>query len=720
MPKFWNLGQEGFLLGANQDVVVDSDFLLKCAKEWNSQLTITRKMDGQCFLGHTKLNLWDGGTISIGEVVKKRLNVPLVGRDSNGNIVPCKILNWFDNGKKYNWMLLTVDCLPSRKAGSRTGNHLPITEEHEIVLNGEFSRASEAEIGDTMLTYLSVPSPSVLHTIKAALLGDGCLVHHGGSYVFSEGHKEEHADYIKALSTLLGECGLTPYHSMSGFGSRMLTVGSKAYLTLKEVREEWYPHGIKTAPRDLSWLDDFAVALWYMGDGSLSHTDFQQDRAQFATNGFIQGDVERLAYKLQQMYSVDAKAFDDGKGWAIRINAGKSREIDTFWKAIAPHVIPSMRYKLPVEFRGVEHIAFAYGSEVRVAVDCKITNVVRFIDPKSSYFRSGRRGYDIQTSTGNYFCKGVLVHNCGILWNYEDQWGIATRGSFESEGAKFATQKFQKFVKYGAVEFIPKGWTLFFEIISKELRIVIPYEWEGLCLLTAVNNETGEEMSYERLHELWVSLNSYSKTLDAEGNSVPGKPWCRLVEKFDIDLETAKNDKSMDEEGYVVSINRPLMTPVKAKVKLAEYLRLHKILCNVTPQMIWGAKVYPTDQWLGVNSWMDRKTKEVQTTLPVPPEFAQWVRQWDRGLTAYFHKYLVEAMEAQAALFASELNSPFKNDMERKRWLTDYHVTKYSRAIADAAINLRCNRIVEAYEILWRLVRPQGKDERFYAEGKGE
>lgn len=308
----------------------------------------------------------------------------------------------------------------------------------------------------------------------------------------------------------------------------------------------------------------------------------------------------------------------------------------------------------------------------------------------------------------------------GILYEYNGQWGISSRGSFDSPGALFATEKWQKFVKYEAVEFIPNGWTLFFEIISKELRIVIPYEWEGLCLLTAVNNETGEEMSYEQLHELWVNLNSYSKTLDASGNSIPGKPWCRLVEKFDIDLETAKNDKSMEEEGYVASVSRLFMPPVKAKIKLAEYLRLHKILCNVTPQMIWGAMAYPTDQWLGVDSWMDRKTKEVQHTLPVPSEFAQWTRQWQRGLMNAFHKYLVESIEAQSALLARETMpyNPFNNDMERKKWLTNDR--NYSRSIAEAAMNLRSGRIVEAYEILWKLVRPHGKDERFYAEGKGE
>lgn len=308
----------------------------------------------------------------------------------------------------------------------------------------------------------------------------------------------------------------------------------------------------------------------------------------------------------------------------------------------------------------------------------------------------------------------------GILYEYNGQWGISSRGSFDSPGAKFATEKWQKFVKYGATEFIPKGWTLIFEIISKELRIVIPYKWEGICLLTAVNNETGEEMSYGRLHELWINLNSYSKTLDADGNLQPGKPWCRIVEKFNIDIDTATNDESMDEEGYVVSVIRPLMPPVKAKIKLAEYLRLHRILCNVTPQMIWGAKVYPTDQWLGVNSRMNRDTKEVCTTLSVPPEFAQWVRQWDNGITCAFHKYLVEAIKAQEDIYVRETEPsiPFKNDMEREQWLMNDKT--YSRSIAHAAINLRHNRIVEAYEILWKLVRPHGKDDRFYTEGKGE
>lgn len=294
----------------------------------------------------------------------------------------------------------------------------------------------------------------------------------------------------------------------------------------------------------------------------------------------------------------------------------------------------------------------------------------------------------------------------GVLWNYKGEWGISTRGSFESDGAKFATAKFQKFVKYGATEFIPKGWTLIWELIDEKLRIVIPYTWSGLCLLTAVNNETGEEMSYEQLHELWTNLNSYSQ---------PGKPWCRIVEKFDIDISTAVSDPSLEEEGYVVSVNHAGYPALKSKVKLAEYCRLHKILTGVTPQMIWTEIASPMDPWLVTDSKYDRKSHETTHTMHVPREFAQWVKQWQRGLTKAFHENLLTAVEAEKQFTNTPMG--FKHDAERKEWLT---TQGYARDIVSVAMLLYNGREAEAYESLWKLVRPHGRDDRYYVEGKGE
>ena len=231
-------------------------------------------------------------------------------------------------------------------------------------------------------------------------------------------------------------------------------------------------------------------------------------------------------------------------------------------------------------------------------------------------------------------------------------------------------------------------------------------------------------MSYEQLHELWVNLNSYSKTLDKDGNLQPGKPWCRIVEKFDIDIATAESDPSKEEEGYVVSVNRQGLPPIKAKIKLSEYKRLHRILTGLTPQMIWEELALPMTPWLAVDCKYNRKTGETTHSMPVPAEFAAWVKQWQRGLTKAFHENLVEAVKAVDLLHRfeegtgfNEVYGGFKNDAARKEWFT---TQGFKRDIVDVAMLLYKGHEVDAYESLWKLVRPHGKDDRFYVEGKGE
>ena len=130
------------------------------------------------------------------------------------------------------------------------------------------------------------------------------------------------------------------------------------------------------------------------------------------------------------------------------------------------------------------------------------------------------------------------------------------------------------------------------------------------------------------------------------------------------------------------------------------------------------------NSWLAMDSKYDRKTGEVTHSMPIPAEFAAWVKQWQRGLTKAFHGNLVKAVEAQHILQELEKGNRlkghhgFKNDMERKQWLTA--IEGYERDIATAALLLYNDREAEAYEGLWKLVRPHGRDDRFYVEGKGE
>ena len=298
----------------------------------------------------------------------------------------------------------------------------------------------------------------------------------------------------------------------------------------------------------------------------------------------------------------------------------------------------------------------------------------------------------------------------GILWHYGEHWGVASRGSFDSPGALYATEKFQKFVKYTATECIPSDYTLFFEIISKVTKVVVPYDWEGLCLLTAIDNKTGEEMEYDQLLQLWKDLNQYAKD----------KMWCRIVDRFDKSVEDCVADDDMREEGYVVAVNRKGLPPVRAKIKLAEYCRLHRILCGVTPQKIWAELADPMSPWLAHNTTKDWTTGKLKHDMSVPKDFAEWVRKWHNSLTERFHDELLAAARAHSAFRGMMTNPNLDRKQEEHNKWESLKTLGFSKETIKIAVKLYHGKMAEAYSDLWASVRPHGREDVFYAEGKGE
>ena len=77
----------------------------------------------------------------------------------------------------------------------------------------------------------------------------------------------------------------------------------------------------------------------------------------------------------------------------------------------------------------------------------------------------------------------------GILFNYEGEWIMATRGSFTSDQAVRGMEMLLKL----PYERLNEGCTYLFEIIYKENRIVVDYDYEDLVLLGIVDNADGYE-----------------------------------------------------------------------------------------------------------------------------------------------------------------------------------------------------------------------------------
>jgi len=174
----------------------------------------------------------------------------------------------------------------------------------------------------------------------------------------------------------------------------------------------------------------------------------------------------------------------------------------------------------------------------------------------------------------------------GIAYRSSRGWEISTRGSFESEQAAFATSLLNG--KYADVMAkMNPNWTYLFEIIYPENRIVVDYgKEEKLVLLGVIMTTTGHEIP---LLPLFADL---------------GFPLPRV---FDAqDLESLPRD-TQNFEGYVVRFENGL----RVKVKLDDYVRLHKLMTGITPNRIWEMLASGQDVRAAISELPDEMYDEV-------------------------------------------------------------------------------------------------------------
>lgn len=137
---------------------------------------------------------------------------------------------------------------------------------------------------------------------------------------------------------------------------------------------------------------------------------------------------------------------------------------------------------------------------------------------------------------------------------------IATRGSFISDQAQWATSWLRKHIDFCNFD---KNFTYLFEIIYPENRIVIDYgSYKGLDLLAIIQTETGNE----------VPVLGIATPL---GYPVQNEPYATFEEL------KARNEKN--KEGYI------LLYPngTRIKIKFEDYVRLHKVMTGLSEIGIW-------------------------------------------------------------------------------------------------------------------------------------
>lgn len=460
---------------------------------------VYEKVDG-CFPLKGNLNLWDGGTIEIGRVVKRKSHHRLIGMDSSGKLVPCFITNWKQTGVKTNWIDVEFEYV--RKG--RATNKIRVTTNHHVYINGKFTAIGNAIVGDELVHYEKEPCCHAMKIFEAGLLGDGSITKNGKKYRYQEAHTLPQYDYIAYIHQQLGTCAIDHLYEQkdrkNSFSAQpCFFSNSKSYNKLLELRCKWYPNGVKRVPDNLDFLDDFCVAKWICDDGSYAPQVNDAGSLRIATNGFVEEDVRRLAAHLENMYGVEC-GVSFSKGWYIRVLNSKGL-IDNLWRRIVPHVPLCMRYKVPTAYHELPFVEWPLASEIYTTRTVKITNIEHLDSNNKKIFSSGRVGYDIETTTGNYFIGGVLVHNSLIstfINPTTNDVDFKSKTSLSSDHVIVARRllnnpKNAHFKQY-CLERERQGFTVNMELVSDDpnLRIVVPYAETALRVLCERNRSTGK------------------------------------------------------------------------------------------------------------------------------------------------------------------------------------------------------------------------------------
>lgn len=177
----------------------------------------------------------------------------------------------------------------------------------------------------------------------------------------------------------------------------------------------------------------------------------------------------------------------------------------------------------------------------------------------------------------------------GIIYHWDGQHAIATRGSFQSDQAIKATEIFAQ--KYAHLQLNPEH-TYLVEIIYPDNRIVVDYGGlEDLVLLGIMETATGRELPL----------------MDV------GLP---IVRRYDgvSDLEALRAIQEDNKEGFVVRFRNGL----RVKLKFDEYVRLHRIVTGVNTRTVWEVLMAGES----LEAFLER----------VPDEFYKWVRKVEADL----------------------------------------------------------------------------------------
>lgn len=246
----------------------------------------------------------------------------------------------------------------------------------------------------------------------------------------------------------------------------------------------------------------------------------------------------------------------------------------------------------------------------------------------------------------------------GILYWMNGEPFIATRGSFDSEQALRATAMLRAF----DTAQLNRDYTYLFEIIYPENRVVVNYgSWCGLVLLAVIETKSGNEMP-----------------IHLDGEPVFAQfPTATLLQGVHS-VSELKQLKRSNSEGFVVHFSGG----ARVKVKMDEYVRLHKLLTGISEKMI-------LEEYLMTG--VDLKPLLER----VPDEFYDWVYE-------VVQRFIYEFAKIECAA-SNVLDEAARTCKTRKAYAEAFAQTPYQHIL----FKMLDGR--DYSDLIWRMLKPETK-----------
>jgi RNA ligase len=234
----------------------------------------------------------------------------------------------------------------------------------------------------------------------------------------------------------------------------------------------------------------------------------------------------------------------------------------------------------------------------------------------------------------------------GILYFWCGEPHVATRGSFTSEQALWATDYVRKSNLWQNLD---RDYTHLFEIIYPENRIVVSYDFEGLIHLASIHTETGKSIAPDSDFLLAGTL-----------------PFSSYQE--------IKALNSKNEEGFVLHYPE---SDFRVKIKFEDYVRLHKVVTGLSQIGIWEM----------LKDGIDPHTQDI------PDEMYAWLSGVVEDLRNKYSE--IETIAKEVVTAAKKLETR----KEQAIFINEYENSGVAFLMLDGK---------DYSQVIWKMIRPKG------------